>query len=246
MIYKFGKRPARTDARTLRMEKYLLATLPMAPPSYNNLARVEAKLGISDPTKLYPMDGNDQFGDCTIAALFHAETTYHGLIGVKSIASTKTVTNLYFKLTDGEDSGLAELDVLNYWRKHSVSKDKILAYVQLDPKNHEHVKTAIELFGGVYLGFQVPENCLSQFDAHQPWMGGKLTDEGHAVYAVNYDANYLTVLTWGTIQLGTWDGWWNRCVDEVYAILPPEAATVGFAPGFDLVQLKADLQAVTN
>ena len=51
------------------------------------------------------------------------------------------------------DSGLNELDVLNYWRKHSVTRDKILAFASIDPKNHMHIQQAIQLFGGVYLGF---------------------------------------------------------------------------------------------
>jgi len=46
-------------------------------------------------------------------------------------------------------------------------------------------------------------------------------------------------------QQATW-AWWDECVDEAYAILPPEAEKPGFAPGFDFAQLKADLTAVAN
>ena len=55
----------------------------------------------------------------------------------------------------------------------------------------------------------------------------------------------LTVLTWGNTQKATW-GWWDECVDEAYAILPPEATNGGFAPGFDIAELKADLAAVAT
>ena len=148
-------------------------------------------------------------------------------------------------LTGGVDSGLNELDVLNYWRKHSVTRDKILAFASIDPKNHTHIQQAIQLFGGVYLGFQVQQNCVEEFNAHQPWTPGPLTNDGHAVYAVAYDAAGLTVLTWGNTQQATW-GWRDECVDEAYAIVPPEAKNPNFAPGFDLAQLQQDLDEVAS
>jgi hypothetical protein len=100
------------------------------------------------------MDGNDTLGDCTIAALAHAVTTYRGLLGSKTIMTKPAVVKPYMHLTGGVDSGLNELDVLNYWRKTAVSGDKILGYASIDPKNHTHVQQAIQIFGGVYIGFQ--------------------------------------------------------------------------------------------
>jgi hypothetical protein len=86
---------------------------------------------------------------------------------------------------------------------------------------------------------------VEEFNAHQPWTAGPLTNDGHAVYAVAYDAAGLTVLTWGNTQQATW-GWWDECVDEAYAIVPPEAKNPDFAPGFDLAQLQQDLSEVAS
>jgi len=243
--YRFGKHPPKVDYRTLRFKSYLQSSIAAPPASVDTLARVYQKLDSSNPATLFPMDGNDTLGDCTIAALAHAVTTYHGLLGKKDIMSRQAVVKLYMHLTGGVDSGLNELDVLNYWRQHTVGRDKILAYASINPKDHVHVEQAIHLFGGVYLGFQVQQNCVQQFDARQPWTPGPLTNDGHAVFAVGYDADGVTVLTWGNTQKGTW-AWWDECVDEAYAILPPEAKDGGFAPGFDFAQLKADLDAVAN
>src|SRR5262249_53122564 len=149
------------------------------------------------------------------------------------------------KLTGGPDTGLNELDVLNYWRKHPAAGDTIRAYVSVDPKNHTHVEQAIELFGGVYLGFQVQENCIQEFEARQPWTPGKLTQDGHAVFAGAYDQWGVTVLTWGNTQQATW-AWWDECVDEAYALLAAQASEPAFAPGFNLVQLQTDLGALTG
>src|SRR6266852_4420283 len=107
-------------------------------------------------------------------ALAHAVTVFRGLIGKKKIWAKQNVVKLYFHLSGGVDSGLNELDVLNYWQSHAASGDQILAYVSIDVKNHIHVQQAIELFGGVYLGFQVQENCIQEFDARQPWVPGPL------------------------------------------------------------------------
>jgi len=192
------------------------------------------------------MDGNDTLGDCTIAGVAHAITTYRALVGnKKDIMSKQAVVKLYMHLTGGVDSGLNELDVLNYWQSNIVDGDEILAYASIDPKDHVHVEQAIQLFGAVYLGFQVQQNCIQEFDAHQPWTPGPLTNDGHAVLAVGYDQNGVTVLTWGNTQQGTW-AWWDECVDEAYAIVPPEAKSPDFAPAFDINQLQADLAAVAN
>jgi hypothetical protein len=88
----------------------------------------------------------------------------------------------------------------------------------------------------------VQEDCIQEFDAHKPWTPGRLTNDGHAVFAVAYDQKGVTVLTWGNTQQATW-AWWDECVDEAYAILSPEAPTF---EGFDLKQLKADLAAVAS
>jgi hypothetical protein len=242
--YRFGKRPARRDYRTLRFKDY--AKKLKAPPAhFDVLRRVYDHLGTNNAAELFPMDGNDIYGDCTIAAVAHAITVYNGLTRERKIMRKKAVEKLYFHLTGGVDSGLVELDVLNYWQSNPVDGDEILAFVSIDPSDHTHIKQAIEVFGGVYLGFQVQENCVQEFDDHQPWTPGPLTFEGHAVFAVGYDANELTVLTWGNTQKATW-AWWDECVDEAYAILPPNAEKRGFAPGFDFTQLQTDLEQVAG
>ncbi|HVY36633.1 MAG TPA: hypothetical protein VHM31_01825 [Polyangia bacterium] len=242
--YRFGKHPPKHDYRTLRLKDYLKSTLEPPPAAYDVLPHVYDKLKVSQPTELFPMDANDRIGDCTIAALAHASTVYHGLVGKKSIWSEKSVVKLYYHLTGGVDSGLNELDVLNYWRKNSAAQDKILAYASIDVKNHTHLRQAIKMFGGVYLGFQVQQKCLEEFDAGQPWTPGRLTNEGHAVYAVAYDHHGVTVLTWGKTQKATW-AWWDECVDEAYAILPAEAKADAFS-GIAFTELQADLDAIAT
>lgn len=244
---KFGRTPKRDDARTLQFAKYAVV-LPAPPPGYSSYQRVLSKLNLGWPQipELYPMDGNDTVGDCTIAALAHCDTTFSGIVGQNSIMAQADVLALYFQLTGGQDTGLNELDVLNYWRGYKLGNTQVYAYVSVDPKNHEHVKQAISMFDMVYTGFNVPNNCLDEFNAGEPWANPNgFSGDGHAVPFGSYSADMLRCLTWGATQLATWD-WWDTCVEECYALLPTEAGQEGFnIEGFDLAQLQSDLAAVT-
>ena len=93
-------------------------------------------------------------------------------------------------------------------------------------------------------GFQVQENCVEDFDARTPWTPARLTKDGHAVFVTGYDSEGVTVLTWGNTQQATW-AWWDECVDEAYAVLPPEALDRQFA-GLDIAQLRSDLADVAS
>ena len=73
-MYRFGKHPPRNDYRTLRFKDYLAKDIAAPPVALNVLDRVYKNLRTADPAKLFPMDGNDRLGDCTIAALAHAIT----------------------------------------------------------------------------------------------------------------------------------------------------------------------------
>ena len=240
----FGKLEPKSDIRTLMMRDYTTPQLSPPPLTFDNLMAVCNKLNKTVPV-LFPMDGNDRWGDCTIAGIAHALTVYNGLVGDLKIPTQGKVVRLYKRLTGGVDSGLVELDVLNYWRKRAFNGHKILAYVKIDPKNHTNVKQAIRLFGGVYLGFEVQSEAIADFRARRVWTPGTGVEGGHAVFATSYDEATVTVLTWGNDQRGTWE-WWDDRVDEAYAILPIEAQEPGFAPGFDFAQLKEDLMVVTK
>jgi hypothetical protein len=242
---KFGKLPKKSDFRTLKMSKYLTVDLPPSPASYDSLNEVYKETNLSDPKILFPMDGNDLYGDCVVAALAHAITVFRGMVAQQRIMNSRSVIDRYFTLTGGDDSGLNILDTLNYWRHKSVAGDEILAYVSLDLLNHEHVKQACLLFGGVFLGFIVQKDAIKDFDARKPWTPGPTLNSGHCVFVTGYDEQGVNVLTWGNTQRGTWE-WFDSCCDEAYALLPPEANLPGFSEGFDFATLQEDLKLVEN
>jgi hypothetical protein len=245
MELKFGKLAPRHDDRTLMFSNYITPSLPPVLPAYTNIERVKKGTKLTDITKIYPMDGNDKYGCCGFAGAAHKTTTYHGLVNKKKIPTASAVVKEYFKFTGNQDSGVVLLDALNYWRKTGIFGEKILGFVKINPKNHDHIKLAIQLFGGVYLGFNVQENAIKDFQNRIPWTPGKLTGNGHCVTGEDFDQNYLNILTWGNDIEATW-AWVDYCVDECWCILHQEAKTPGFAPGYNIDQLLTDLQAITN
>ena len=245
---KLGKHPVRHDPRTLLMATYLTPALPAAPATFD----------VSSKVHNWGMMGNDQIGDCTCAAAGHLimEWTMNakGKMVTPSdkqiIAAYSAITG-YNPATGANDNGAQEIDVLNYWRQSGIAGDKISAYLALEPANHTHVMDSVYIFGGCYIGVQLPKSAQPQTQNHQPWSvppGGTSGDGapgswgGHAVPVVAYDTRGVTVVTWGALQIMTW-GFWKVYCDEAYAILSPDYLTgKKVTPqGFNLKQLQEDL-----
>lgn len=147
---RFGKRPPVRDYRTFLLQNYLRDDIPSPPDSFESLKRVYENIDPDDPTILFPMMDNDSIGDCTIVGMAHGDTVWSALVGNKSIYPTELVRKIYFHLTGGDDTGLAMLTVLDYFRKNKVLGETIYAYMSLNSHNHTHVKQAINLFGGLF------------------------------------------------------------------------------------------------
>jgi hypothetical protein len=240
-----GKLPVRTDVRTLSLARYVDATrLPEAPDSFDETSSVDT----------WPMYANDRIGDCTTAAAAHMieAWTAAGRGHATEIPESAVLDAFdHVKLVDpstGEE-GAIELDVLRYWRASGIGGHRIGAYARVAVHDQRLVQTAAWLFGGLYIGLQMPltANAQTVWD----WTGSLAGPArpgswgGHAVDVVRYDRTGLTVVTWGRLQQMTWS-FWERYCDEAYCILSDDFLEKGNAPnGFDLAALEADLALVT-
>jgi hypothetical protein len=248
--YRFGKKAVKFDVKNLKMTKYMV-NVPDPPVEFDNLEIAFRKLKNTNISTLFPMDGNNKYGNCVVAGMAHLVTAFHSRIGELQIPPEQDVIKFYKKLSGCRDRGLVMLDTLKYWRKNDFYGHKILAFGQVNLKSHKNVKQCIHLFGGVDLGFQVQDDAIKDFDNNVAynnnvvWTPGPSSGGGHCVVAVSYDEYTVGVLTWGGFIRGTWD-WWDTMVDEAYALLPPEAANLNYTEGFDFDQLQADLVAVTT
>ena len=240
---RFGKLAPKHSYKTLLLKDYMMPALPPPPATFDSIPRVQAALGISDIATLFPMDHNDEYGDCTIAGAAHAHTIHNGVVGIKDIMAADDVLAVYMQLSGGQDSGLAMLDVLDFWQSTGIGGERILGYAKLRLHNAILLRQAISMFNCVYLGFQCQENAVEEFQNGQPWTPGPLTNDGHCVVFHGYDPNGIKALTWGGDEPGT-QAWVDECVDEAYVILPPEAQQPGFSPGWNYQQLAADIKGL--
>ena len=205
------------------------------------------------------MMGNDSYGDCTCAAAGHMIEEWTANTGTeKTLADTQILAAYNHFAKGNADAGANMLDVLNYWRKTGIGGDKITAFVQLEPKNDNEARDAINIFGNCYIGVALPNFAVtpgSNFLA-TPWVlppqgavgnAAPNANNGHCIPAVAYDTRNLYVVTWGAIKSMSWQ-FYDAYMDEAFAVLSPDwiSAKVGTSPsGFNMAALRQDLAAVT-
>ena len=247
---KLGKRPPKFDSRTLLLGKYLTKALAPPPQSIDYAASV----------KTWPMFGNDQYGDCTIAAAGHMIEEWTANTGTIEILPENTIIKVYDYFSGGNpDAGANMLDVLKYWRKSGLGIDKITAFAQLELQNNLQLQDAIYLFGNCYIGVALPNFAVAPGTnfLNIPWIvppSGPTGDaapnpnNGHCIPAVSYDQRNIYVVTWGALKSMSWQ-FYSTYADEAFAVLSLDWINkrLGTAPpGLDLQALQADLAQVTS
>lgn len=242
---RLGKLAPRHDPRTLHLANYLNPeALPKIPTSKD----------WGDKVPTWPMYLNDQLGDCTIAACGHLIEEWSANAATEVSPTNSDIIKAYSAVsgydpsTGANDNGAVEIDVLNYWRNTGVGGHQIAAYAACEPKNHSHIKAAVYLFGGCYIGLALPLSAQNQ----SIWSVTRGPDSapgswgGHAVNICAYDAHFLTVVTWGALMKMSWS-FLDRYCDESYAVLSQDFINNGKAPNaIDWLSLQADLQQVAH
>lgn len=250
---RLGKRSRKHDDRTLRLENYT-QLLPPPPPRVN-----PAILNWGEML-------NDSIGDCTIASYGHMvmNWSYRGQ-GAPIIIPDQQILEGYEDVTGEEgaafdpgtganDNGCAILDVLNWARDPGIGGAQIRAYTQLPLHRKNIWKQAIDLFGGINIGVQLPISAQDQvgscWHVTDPTLSGDNAPGswgGHSIPIVGYNKTGVWAVTWGELQRIGWGWLWAYC-DEAYACISPLwFSDNGLAEsGFDLPQLEQDLRIVTQ
>jgi hypothetical protein len=215
---KLGKLAPKHNARTLRYSVFVRPDAPPLPPEKTYWEYL---------VKSYPMMKNDSVGDCTCACIGHLIQLWTAHTGTMLTPTDDDVLAVYSAVTGynpstGEnDNGAAITDILDYVRQNGLAGHKIDGWAQIDQTNHTHVAQAIYLFGGLDIGFNVPQSAMNQNQAHETWT--VLPDDGgiiggHSVPVVGYGAKGCTCVTWGALQQMTWE-FFDKYCDEGYAPL---------------------------
>ena len=247
---KLGKKPAKFDVRTLQISKYMVK-MPHVPINFNWFDKVPS----------WPMYGNDTLGDCVEAAMGHSLeqwTIYANPPGF--VPSEPDVIRAYSDISGyvpndpTTDNGTVLLDALNYWRKTGIAGGhKIAGFVAINPRHVLELESAVWLFGNVIIGLQMPLSAQGQNSwviAPEGLTGPRRPGSwgGHCVPVVGLQPNGTTVVTWGqTLEMSK--PFFAEYSDEAYAVLSTDwlETTSQVSPeNFNLAQLKADLQSITQ
>jgi hypothetical protein len=237
---KLGKKPHRNDNRNLLLSKFLTpGILPMVPAVWNVWRK--------RVTKPWGMSLNDSIGDCAIVTpknLIHQFTACHGTRGEVVVADEQVLKEYetisgYTPGKPDTDVGCDPLDVLKRWRNPGLfGEPPIEAFVTASPGNLGHFRAGHYLFGGGYLGLQLPLTAQKQTDEGKPWdvVATNTGDDqpgswgGHAVMSHSYSSGpgvteQYVCATWNQDQAMT-PAFLEAYCDIVYFVLAPEWAAV--------------------
>lgn len=244
------------DPRNLKLADYLdLAALPDPIPD-----SIDYTDGLT-----FPMFGNDTIGDCVPAAMAHQEQADSALTGREVTITDTDVIAAYSAIggyvpgNPATDQGCDPQVALKYWQQTGIAGNKIGAYVSVDPTNDTLVKAALYLFGGLFIGIDLPKSAQSQSSTAGVWdvVGdGKTGDSepgswgGHMICGLKRlpgNAPY-GVVTWGYVQAMTPAFLATYSFQQVFAVIPTAWLNgQQQAPnGLKLAELQRDLAIVSG
>lgn len=251
-----GKRHAQPARPQLRLTQvFQEANLPAPPPAVD----------WQDDRIVWPMYGNDSWGDCVWAEIGHAvnQATYYAT-GAEVQPTETDILKAYSAVTGFDvnagppgsnptDRGTYLQDAMKYWRKTGVAGHKIVAYASLDVANLDEIRHAIALFGSISIGIQFPNSAMNQFNAGQVWdvVPGAKVEGGHCVLAGAYDKDGVGIVTWGAETKATWR-FWSHYVDEAWVYFDKDGLKkageyfTGVASFYELGQTFAALTGEKN
>ena len=253
----FGRIRSRDTRRALPFARYLAqAEIDAAPPARDWIG------GRTD----FPLFGNDQVGDCTIASLYDRLTLIGRLdplalqqpgIGTLDAASALldyTAIGGYDGTPgDATDHGLQPINVLQHAQNVGIAGLKIPLFVRLNFDNGDEMRAACNLLGPLYVGAGLPKALDGQgYDWEMPPIAQRTDvdapdpDRGHMFLLGGYDRSGWKVVTWGSGLYRASNAWAEECIDEAYALLDDAWATSSRAApnGFDFARLRADFASL--
>lgn len=252
MIGALGRVRSRDDRRTLRLARYLPSRrdgrdYPAPAPDRN----------WASPSDRWLWRLNDRLGCCTITALAHLADLHAYRHREPLTITDRDVEEGYRAIsgydgTPATDRGAQMLSALIYARTIGIGPWKLGAFVRVDLDDAIEVRAAVSLFGGLYVGADLPRRITEQGARWEltPFHERTEVDEprslgGHAFAITGYDRTHLDALPWVTPTTIS-NPWVSLYADEAYALVA-ESWVSGERPapnGFDIVQLRRDLEAI--
>jgi hypothetical protein len=252
MAFKLGRLHPDYSKPRLWAEDYIdTSVLPPQKPNVDYCTAVTT----------WPMYLNDQLGDCTCAGMGHcvgAWSQYES--GTEAVFSDSAIESLYSAVSGyvpGEpdtDNGALLQTVLQYMQQTGVTDEagklhKVQAYAQLKEMSFKDLNQALQVFGTVYLGVNLPQSAEDQFSQGLwTYVKGSPIIGGHCIVLqqiANRPVGDYTIISWGATVNATKE-WMSTYLEEAWVPLSPDwlNAQGDTITGLDVEQLTADMHAL--
>lgn len=259
MALKYGRRPPK-NAPALKFSSILAATAPAHPAREDYLATLTG----------WQMLGNNVAGNCNAVTWANMRRLVTATLAKENYPSQAEVWQFYETQNPGfdpdgtastngpgspHDQGMEIQTGLEYLHGTGGPDGvKAVAFAKVDPTNLNEVKSALAIFGGLWLGITVLDANQTEFQENKAWtdVAGSAIDGGHAILGGGYTTSDIKFITWAKeteFAKSFWDGavQGTQLVDEAWVVIWPEhLGTREFEQGIDQAQLSADYQALTG
>ena len=257
---KLGRKPFVEDPRDLHLVDYVDLSTIHLPDSVST--------GPFDHTtwiggREWQVLGNDEWGDCALAAPAHEIMALTGTsTGTPAPFTTAGILRGYAALggfnpsagppgENSTDQGLEVRAVYKYRRRHGIpdaigGRHRVGFYMRVDWRNQALAEVAKRLFGAINYGFNLPESAPEQFDRGEPWsvVAGSPIVGGHDVTDL---AEPHKMISWGSAEQVE-EAFVQQYAEEAWCSTSPDLLNDhGLSPeGLDVEKLAADYAALSR
>jgi hypothetical protein len=213
---------------------------------------VKVFTGAADADYQYGMLGNDQYGDCGFAMVFHSVEVICLLLGITLAPyQTAAVVQAYLAYDHGKDVGVNLSDLCHTLYSTGILDVQLAGYAEGTGRVEDEVTGITQHFGVGFLGIRVAQSMEDAFNAgpgevyeYKGTKADKTLLGGHAVPSVafNLDENTVDIITWARRM--TWTiPTLQHYLDEHYAPIFPQVKAKGI-DGFDFPLLDSLLSKI--
>jgi hypothetical protein len=252
---KLGRRRPIARGPRFSLGNYLMRGLPPPPPTVDYSAAAAAALA-----NVYE---NDTLGDCVIAGIGHVVGVLTAGAGDPFIYNNDQIIALYSAIggyvpnDPATDRGCDEVTALNYWENNGApaGQHKIAGWLAVNAADPTEFRTALWLFENLYFGLELPDAWINPMPNGPGFVwntaGAPDPSNGHCVVGVGYNAEGVTIDSWGMLgtitdaAVGRYAT--ARAHGDLYTVVSQDAigkASQKAPNGFDWSQLVADFDSM--
>lgn len=206
------------------------------------------------PNYVYPMFGNDQWGDCVCADEGHSQQVVTGLLTGNEYVPTLQEIEIWYETQNpswtpasgSEGNGMDMQTFLEYL----TAQKKVLGFAKVDFHNVSLFQAAIYLGLSIKVGVQLQQAQMDQFNEGKNWdyVTGSKNIGGHDICFLGYNATtkMYFLVTWGKLIQCT-QAFVDNLVDEAWFPVRQEHVDhPGFRNSFDLAAFSQAVSEITG